>query len=115
MQRCGHLSEEHRLSFIWVPLAGSCLEERSLPLVYRMNLEWERKWQPTPVLLPGKPHGERSLAGYGPWGPVGVGLDLGREHRGDFKDGGDRLGSRGLGSQLQCSLENGRWEALEWK
>ena len=37
------LSEEHRLSFIWVPLAGSCLEERSLPLVYRMNLDWERK------------------------------------------------------------------------
>jgi len=27
-----------------------------------------RKWQPTPVLLPGKSHGQRSLAGYIPWG-----------------------------------------------
>ena len=27
-----------------------------------------RKWQPTPVLLPGKYHGWRSLVGYSPWG-----------------------------------------------
>ena len=26
------------------------------------------KWQPTPVLLPGKSHGWRSLVGYSPWG-----------------------------------------------
>ena len=26
------------------------------------------KWQPTPVLLPGKSHGQRSLVGYIPWG-----------------------------------------------
>ena len=26
------------------------------------------KWQPTPVFLPGKSHGQRSLAGYTPWG-----------------------------------------------
>ena len=26
------------------------------------------KWQSTPVLLPGKPHGQRSLVGYSPWG-----------------------------------------------
>ena len=25
------------------------------------------KWQPTPVFLPGKPHGQRSLEGYSPW------------------------------------------------
>ena len=29
---------------------------------------WKRKWQPTPVFLPGKPYGQRSLAGYSPWG-----------------------------------------------
>ena len=29
---------------------------------------WSRKWQPTPVLLPGKFHGRRSLVGYSPWG-----------------------------------------------
>ena len=27
-----------------------------------------RKWQPTPVFLPGESHGQRSLAGYSPWG-----------------------------------------------
>ena len=29
---------------------------------------WRKKWQPTPVFLPGKSHGQRSLAGYSPWG-----------------------------------------------
>ena len=29
---------------------------------------WRRKWQPTPVFLPGKSHGQRSLADYSPWG-----------------------------------------------
>ena len=29
---------------------------------------WRRKWQPTPVFLPGESHGQRNLAGYGPWG-----------------------------------------------
>ena len=29
---------------------------------------WRRKWQPTPVFLPGESHGERNLVGYNPWG-----------------------------------------------
>ena len=29
---------------------------------------WRRQWQPTPVLLPGKSHGQRSLVGCSPWG-----------------------------------------------
>ena len=29
---------------------------------------WRRKWQPTPVFLPGESHEQRSLAGYSPWG-----------------------------------------------
>ena len=32
------------------------------------KIPWRRKWQPTPVFLPGKPHGQRRLAGYSPWG-----------------------------------------------
>ena len=28
-----------------------------------------KKWQPTPVFLPGKSHGQRTLVRYGPWGP----------------------------------------------
>ena len=32
------------------------------------NILWRRKWPPIPVFLPGKSHGQRSLAGYSPWG-----------------------------------------------
>ena len=32
------------------------------------TLMGRRQWQPTPVLLPGKFHGRRSLVGYSPWG-----------------------------------------------
>ena len=32
------------------------------------KIRWRRKWQSTPVLLPGKSHGQRSLLGYSPWG-----------------------------------------------
>ena len=32
------------------------------------KIPWRRKWQPTPVLLPVKSHGRRSLVGYSPWG-----------------------------------------------
>ena len=32
-----------------------------------MKYFWRRKWQPTPVSLPGKSHGQRSLMGYSPW------------------------------------------------
>ena len=36
------------------------------------SLDWkdplEKEWQPTPVFLPDKSHGQRSLAGYSPWG-----------------------------------------------
>ena len=37
----------------------------SIPLLGR---SWRREWQPTPVFLSGESHGQRSLAGYGPWG-----------------------------------------------
>ena len=32
------------------------------------NMPRRRKWQPTPVFLPEKSHGQRSLVGYSPWG-----------------------------------------------
>ena len=37
---------------------------------------WRRKWQSTPVLLPGKSHGQKSLAGYSPWDRKRVKHDL---------------------------------------
>ena len=31
------------------------------------KIPWRRKWQHTPVFLPGKSHGQRSLVSYSPW------------------------------------------------
>ena len=39
------------------------------------KIPWNRKWQPAPVFLPGKSHGQRNLAGYSPWGHKRVGYD----------------------------------------
>ena len=38
----------------------------SIPWVGK--IPWRRKWQPTPVFLPGEFHGQRSLMGYSPRG-----------------------------------------------
>ena len=32
------------------------------------KLSWRRAWHPTPGFWPGESHGQRSLAGYSPWG-----------------------------------------------
>ena len=32
------------------------------------KIAWSRKWQTTPVFLPGKFHGQSNLEGYSPWG-----------------------------------------------
>ena len=40
------------------------------------KIPWRRKWQPTPVFLPGESHGERSLVGCSSWGYRRVGHDL---------------------------------------
>jgi len=32
------------------------------------KVPWRRKWQPTPVFLPGKFYRQRSLAGFSLWG-----------------------------------------------
>ena len=32
------------------------------------RIPWRRKWQLTPVFLPGKSHGQRSVVGYSSWG-----------------------------------------------
>ena len=69
-----------------------------------------RQWHPTPVLLPGKSHGQRSLVGSSPWG---------REE----SDTTERLHihfslsciGEGNGNPLQCSfLENPRDEEAWW-
>ena len=46
--------------------AGRCKRCRFDPWVE--TIPCSRKWQPTPIFLPGKYHEQRSLAGYSPWG-----------------------------------------------
>ena len=46
--------------------ACQCRSHRFSPWVGK--IPWRRKWQPTPVFLPGESQGERSLVGYSPWG-----------------------------------------------
>ena len=38
-----------------------------LGLIPVRKIPWKRKWQPTPIFLPGESHQQRSLAGYSPW------------------------------------------------
>ena len=40
----------------------------TVPFYKGFITHWRRQWQPTPVLLPGKSHGWRSLIGCSPWG-----------------------------------------------
>ena len=50
-------------------MASAGPDSETATVTYRgLGCVLERKWQPTPVLLPGKSHGRRSLVGYSPWG-----------------------------------------------
>ena len=40
------------------------------------KIPWRRKWQPTPVFLPGKSQGQRNLVGYNLWGHKRSGHDF---------------------------------------
>ena len=51
-----------------------CRRHRFNPWVGQ--IPWRRKWQPIPMFLPGKSHGQRSLVGYSPWDLKRVGHEL---------------------------------------
>ena len=52
-----------------LPLVVTRIQDgNSLVLTWAFVLTWRRKWQSTPVLLPGKSHGQKSLVGYSLWG-----------------------------------------------
>ena len=71
---------------------------------------WRRQWQPTPVLLPGKSHGQRSLVGCSPWGHK----ESDRTERLHFHFSLSCTGE-GNGNPLQCSwLENPRDGGAWW-
>ena len=41
--------------------------KRSRSDTWVRKIPWRRKWQPTPVLLPGESYGQRNLEGCSPW------------------------------------------------
>ena len=63
-----HLTSLSKMSGSRLVTTPSWLSE-SLRLFFFVQFFWSRKWQPTPVFLPGKFQELRSLAGYRPWGP----------------------------------------------
>ena len=62
------------------------------------EIPWSRKWQPTPMFVPGKSHEQRSLVGYSPWGRKRVGHDLVIKQR----------------PQIICSVEGKKNADLQW-
>ena len=71
---------------------------------------WRRQWHPTPVLLPGKSHGWRSLVGCSPWGCE----ELDSTERLPFHFSLSCIGE-GNGNPPQCScLENPRDGGAWW-
>ena len=76
-----------------------------------LNGETERgQWHPTPVLLPGKSHGQRSLVGCSPWGRV----ESDTTEQLHFHFSLSCIGE-GNGNPLQCScLENPRHGGAWW-
>ena len=71
---------------------------------------WRRQWQPTPILLPGKSHGRRSLVGCSPWGCE----ESDMTERLHFHFSLSRIGE-GNGNPLQCScLKNPRDRGAWW-
>ena len=74
------------------------------------SFRWRRQWHPTPVLLPGKSHGQRSLVGCSPWGREESGTTEGLHFDFSLLCIGE-----GNGNPLQCScLENPRDGGAWW-
>ena len=53
---------------MWLCFSSVGDKEKQKAVESLINLRAPRQWQPTPVLLPGKSHGWRSLVGCSPWG-----------------------------------------------
>ena len=64
---CPIFSDQHTHVRCCMLVEGGVLATDPLG-INSLPLSWRRKWQSTPVLLPGKSHGQRSLVDYSPWG-----------------------------------------------
>ena len=97
-------------SFIyWVTVSSRKARPVSLSPVASTD-HWRRQWHPTPVLLPGKSHGQRSLGGCSLWGRE----EPDTTERLHFHFSLSSIGE-GNGNPLQCScLENPRDGGAWW-
>ena len=122
-EKCGDLPEVKlrvRPRTLIPPLPGPSpghLPHQSCPSIGRLFLfkvpkpmHQRRQWHPTPVLLPGKSHGRRSLVGCSPWGLE----ESDMTERLHFHFSLSCIGE-GNGNPLQCSyLENPRDGGAWW-
>ena len=91
----------HRVGLDWSDLAAAAAAA---------GLTWRRRWHPTPVLLPGKSHGRRSLEGCSPWGFEESDMTERLHFHFSLSCAGE-----GNGNPLQCScLENPRDKGTWW-
>ena len=101
-----------RVLVVW--FAGKVEGERRVEICQNCfciySLHWRRQWHHTPVLLPGKSHGWRSLVGCSPWGRE----ELNTTERLYFDFSLSCMGEEN-GNPLQCScLENPRDRGAWW-
>ena len=83
---------------------------RDLGLEGNFRYIWRRQWHPSPVLLPGKSHGWRSLEGCSPWGRWRPDMTEGLHFHFSLSCIGEENGN-----PLQCScLENPRDGGAWW-
>ena len=92
----------------WLRLHAS--SEGGTDLIPGQGTKRRRQWHPTPVLLPGKSYGWRSLEGCSPWGHWGSDMNEQLHFHFSLSCIGE-----GNGNPLQCScLENPRDGASWW-
>ena len=79
------------------------------------EIPWRRRWQPAPVFLPGKSHGQRRLVGYSPRGLKE--LDIAERsstyttHTHTQKQGS---GGTGRGTLKMTEKRSGKWPRTQW-
>ena len=93
----------HRVGHDWSDLAAAAAAAATY-------IHQRRQWHPTPVLLPGKSHGWKSLVGYSPWGLEESDMTEWLHFHFSLSCTGE-----GTGNALQCScLENPRDRGAWW-
>ena len=71
---CFHVGESSGPNSFWTSLVAQMV--KNLPEMQEAWVDplemipWRKEWQPIPVFLPGEYPGQRSLAGYSPWGRI---------------------------------------------